>query len=68
MVFQEGASICQPSCGDPEAKLCGDLPARSMCVCKEGYVLDDAKCVPQANCGCKDTRGIYYKVTKYLVL
>ncbi|EGW06332.1 Zonadhesin, partial [Cricetulus griseus] len=52
---------CLPSCSDPGGLCKGTSPKASSCkegcICQFGYVLHKDKCVPKAQCSCKDAQG-----------
>ncbi|KAM6995238.1 LOW QUALITY PROTEIN: IgGFc-binding protein-like [Tautogolabrus adspersus] len=60
--YEVCASPCQPTCsglGPPED--CDeDGPCTEDCVCDEGFILSNDKCVPVAECGCQEG-GQYYQ-------
>ncbi|XP_073457695.1 IgGFc-binding protein-like [Aquarana catesbeiana] len=46
------SKACPATCNDDATpSVCADQCVES-CQCKEGFVLDEGKCVPKANCGC----------------
>ncbi|ELW56473.1 Zonadhesin [Tupaia chinensis] len=51
---------CSPSCWDLNGRCEGvEVPSTCAegCICQPGYVLNEDKCVPRSECGCKDTQG-----------
>ncbi|XP_013364902.1 PREDICTED: zonadhesin isoform X1 [Chinchilla lanigera] len=51
---------CPPSCWDLDGHCEGvKVPSTCTegCVCQLGYVLNEDKCVPRSQCGCKDAQG-----------
>nr|XP_048289896.1 zonadhesin isoform X4 [Myodes glareolus] len=53
---------CLPSCLNPDGHCEGTstkVPAvcNTGCLCQPGYVLNNDKCVPRIQCGCKDVQG-----------
>uniref|UniRef100_W5MEX7 Zonadhesin n=1 Tax=Lepisosteus oculatus TaxID=7918 RepID=W5MEX7_LEPOC len=57
---------CQPTCADLHASVHCDKVQSCVegCVCNNGYVLSEDKCVPIRKCGCQDKKGNYYKVSE----
>nr|XP_015216579.1 PREDICTED: zonadhesin-like [Lepisosteus oculatus] len=55
---------CQPTCADLHASVHCDKVQSCVegCVCNNGYVLSEDKCVPIRKCGCQDKKGNYYKL------
>ena len=65
MVFSAEATGCPATCVNPEAPEDCDLEPVEGCVCKNGYVLSDGKCVPLVQCGCYDQQeSKYYPVVQ----
>ncbi|XP_063297781.1 uncharacterized protein LOC134586215 [Pelobates fuscus] len=62
--YTECVSLCPPTCNDIYASAVCDKPNKCVegCVCNDGYVLSDDKCVPLKSCGCRDTNDKYYSV------
>ncbi|XP_065813942.1 IgGFc-binding protein [Labrus bergylta] len=60
--YEVCASPCQPTCsGLSIPDDCDeDDPCTEDCVCDDGYILSNDKCVPVAECGCQDG-GQYYQ-------
>ena len=55
----------QPTCKDPEAS--GDADDISDgCICIEGYLLSEGKCIHKSDCGCKKG-DMYYDVSTYRI-
>ena len=56
------ADLCRDTrtCGnrDDDFSHCSDSPRFiSMCVCDEGFLLEDGKCIPETECGCNTHNG-----------
>ncbi|GFO29870.1 zonadhesin,-like [Plakobranchus ocellatus] len=47
-------TLCEPSCANPDPKGKCTKDIQSGCVCDDGFLLSNDKCVPQAQCGCFD--------------
>ncbi|CAH2247939.1 c-binding -like [Pelobates cultripes] len=62
--YSECVSLCPPTCNDIYASAVCDKPNKCVegCVCNDGYVLSDDKCVALKSCGCRDTNDKYYNV------
>ncbi|KAA8591972.1 hypothetical protein FQN60_017346, partial [Etheostoma spectabile] len=60
--YDQCAPPCQPTCSGlaPPEGCDKSAPCREGCVCDDGFMLSDAKCVPLAECGCQYERQ-YYK-------
>merc|ERR1712227_195450 len=61
-VFTACANLCSiKTCAYPNGG--NNCPANgrltSMCVCKDGFVMDNGKCIPASDCGCKLKNGGY---------
>ncbi|XP_076416960.1 zonadhesin isoform X2 [Peromyscus maniculatus bairdii] len=60
---------CPPSCSNPDGH-CEDVSTKAPssckegCVCHPGFVLNEDKCIPRIQCGCKDTQGIFIPAGK----
>lgn len=55
---------CQPTCDDPTGiKNCQVGMAIETCMCQAPLVLQDDKCIPLANCGCKTPGNDMMKVS-----
>ena len=59
-VFSACASLCDiKTCANPNGG--NNCPANgrftSMCVCKDGFVMENGSCIPQNQCGCKLNNG-----------
>ncbi|XP_071839367.1 IgGFc-binding protein-like isoform X2 [Apostichopus japonicus] len=58
MVYDPCGSACQATCAGQLAENCKFL-CEEVCVCPEGQILDEDRCVPEAECGCKLPTGGY---------
>ncbi|KAK3722593.1 hypothetical protein RRG08_053712 [Elysia crispata] len=47
---------CEPSCANPNPKGKCTRDTQTGCVCNEGFLLSEDKCVPRAQCGCSDRK------------
>lgn len=48
---EDSANGFQPTCENPEV---GISPVETeLCVCNDGFILSDRKCVLKSECGCK---------------
>ncbi|KAJ8309081.1 hypothetical protein KUTeg_013955 [Tegillarca granosa] len=65
--YSTSMSPCEKTCMnlDMEEMLCALKPMEG-CVCDEGYVLSDKKCVQLSECGCRD--GLEYYPVEIVVL
>ncbi|XP_052610950.1 LOW QUALITY PROTEIN: zonadhesin [Peromyscus californicus insignis] len=60
--FTDCLPSCLPSCSNPNGH-CEDVSTKvpssckEGCLCDHGFVLNEDKCVPRIQCGCKDTKG-----------
>ncbi|CAH2247941.1 c-binding -like [Pelobates cultripes] len=53
--YEQCGTSCPATCSNPESSPTCNLPCAEGCVCDTGYVLQDKKCVPTAECqGCWD--------------
>uniref|UniRef100_A0A8C9YAT7 VWFD domain-containing protein n=1 Tax=Sander lucioperca TaxID=283035 RepID=A0A8C9YAT7_SANLU len=61
--YDQCAPPCQPTCsGLGPPKGCDEsAPCTEGCVCDDGFMLSDDKCVPLAECGCQ-YEGQYYRI------
>ena len=65
MTYSPCASGCQATCANLTAtEECQQLPCREMCVCPDGLLIDDDKCISEAECGCEYNGG-YYSVSNH---
>ncbi|KAM8953099.1 IgGFc-binding protein-like [Pelodytes ibericus] len=57
-------SLCPSTCNDIFAPAVCDKPNKCVegCVCNDGYVLSNSKCVTLKSCGCRDEKDNYYSV------
>lgn len=53
---------CPATCLDPNAEDTCTLEPTEGCFCKDGFVMSDGACVPQAQCGCRNKKGDYFPV------
>ncbi|KAJ1086909.1 hypothetical protein NDU88_000104 [Pleurodeles waltl] len=62
--YTDCASLCPPTCNDIYASATCEKLSDCVegCVCDEGYVLSDDKCVPLGDCGCRTINDTYYQV------
>ena len=66
MVYKGCANPCRDvrTCGTRQSNrdlLCAnDNTIVSMCVCKDGFVMEDGKCIPETQCGCIASNGASY--------
>ena len=70
MEYQREAPACPATCLNPTASLYCDFPATEACVCPEGKMLEDGKCIDPVKCGCIDINDVRYEVreqTNYVV-
>lgn len=62
MHYEASAPACPPTCQNPEAtKTCLAAPSDG-CVCNPGFVQSGIDCVPESECGCIDSSGMYKKL------
>ena len=54
---------CEPSCANPNPKGKCTRDTQTGCVCNEGFLLSNDKCVPRSECGCFDKRRNYIPVS-----
>ena len=66
MVYKGCANPCRDvrTCGTRQSNrdlLCAnDNTIVSMCVCRDGFVMEDGKCIPETQCGCIASNGASY--------
>ncbi|XP_072040245.1 IgGFc-binding protein-like [Amphiura filiformis] len=60
MEYQTCGTPCPATCTEPEPQICVALACVDGCQCMKGFVLDNDRCVPKDQCGCK-RNGMYYK-------
>uniref|UniRef100_A0A8C5QJV0 Uncharacterized protein n=1 Tax=Leptobrachium leishanense TaxID=445787 RepID=A0A8C5QJV0_9ANUR len=62
--YSDCASLCPATCNDIYASAVCDKPNKCVegCVCNDGYVLSEGKCVQLRACGCRDSNDNYYNV------
>ena len=70
--FEACRSSCPNTCLDMQAETSCTAPCEPGCVCEPGYywqctdnTCDNMQCVEKKSCGCEDTQGNWYPVSKY---
>lgn len=61
------APLCPATCNDIFAPTLCEKPGECTegCVCNNGYVLSNDRCVPLRDCGCRDNKDNYYSVSGF---
>uniref|UniRef100_A0A7M4F1K5 VWFD domain-containing protein n=1 Tax=Crocodylus porosus TaxID=8502 RepID=A0A7M4F1K5_CROPO len=61
------APLCPATCNDIFGPTLCEKPGECTegCVCNNGYVLSNDRCVPLRDCGCRDNKDNYYSVSGF---
>ncbi|CAD5116778.1 DgyrCDS5627 [Dimorphilus gyrociliatus] len=59
-VFKSQTSACPATCLDKDAPDTCKKPNTEGCECKDGFLRNGAKCVPEKQCGCVAKNGLYH--------
>ena len=62
LVYTRTGSACPATCADPNAPDNCPFADTEVCVCPDGKMLENGKCIERVDCGCIDSNGIRHKV------
>ena len=68
MEYKREASACPATCLSPKAPDNCNYPKTEACVCPEGKMLEDGKCIDPENCGCINDNAVRYGVRESKIM